>query len=47
MFKKSTLNFKLRDGSISAYHKTIVEGEDAIQVSVYYGTQFTHCFPVS
>ena len=36
MFKKSTLNLKLRDGSIPAYHKTIVEGEDAIQVSAEY-----------
>ena len=34
IFKTSTLNFKLRDGSIPACHKTIVEGEDAVPVCI-------------
>ena len=34
IFKNSTLNFKLRDGSIPACHKTIVEGEDTVPVCI-------------
>ena len=34
IFKNSTLNFKLRDDSIPACHKTIVEGEDAVSVCI-------------
>ena len=34
IFKNSTLNFKLRDGSIPACHKTIAEGEDAAPVCI-------------
>ena len=34
IFMDSTLNFKLRDGSIPACYKTIVEGEDAVPVCI-------------
>ena len=34
IFKNSTLNFKLRDGSIPACHKTIVEGEDSVPLCI-------------
>ena len=34
IFKNSTLNFKLRDGSIPACHKIMVEGEDAVPVCI-------------
>ena len=34
IFTNSTLNFKLRDGSIPACHKTIVEGDDAVTVCI-------------
>ena len=34
IFKNSTLNFKLRDGSIPAYHETMVEGEDVVPVCI-------------
>ena len=34
IFKNSTLNFMLRDGSIPACHKTIVEGEDVVPVCI-------------
>ena len=34
IFKNLTLNFKPRDGSIPAFHKTIMDGEDAVPVCI-------------